>query len=266
MRRVAACAAAALALACSSSETASRDDVLFVATTTVEDTGLLEALAAGMRRDLPDLRIRIIAVGSGQALALARRGDADLVLVHDPAAESTFVAQGHGDRRRTIMRNDFVLIGPAEDPAEAQGADDIVDALRRIATARRPFLSRGDSSGTHRMEVALWTRTGARPAGEWYREAGIGQGDLIRMADELGAYAVVDRGTFRSLAGRIGLVVLHDHGAPLDNPYSAIVAARARNPAGARAVADWLDGPAARTIIDAFGRAGHGSPLFEPVD
>jgi len=257
-------ALAALAFSCAE-DAPRRSTVHFIATTTVDDTGLLDALAAGMERDLPALRVRIIAVGSGEALALARRGDADLVMVHDPAAESSFVAQGHGDRRRTIMRNDFVLVGPAEDPARVAEADGVLAGLERIARARARFLSRGDSSGTHRKEVALWRSAGMRPEATWYREAGIGQADMIRMANETRAYAVVDRGTFRTLESSVDLVVLQDSGAPLDNPYSVIVASRARNPRGAQRVADWLAGPAARAVIDAFGRAGYGAPLFEPV-
>jgi tungstate transport system substrate-binding protein len=238
-------------------------DVMIATTTSVEDTGLLEALAAEMREDVPDVRVHMTGVGSGQALALARRGDADLVIVHDPAAESAFVAQGHGDRRRTIMRNDFVVIGPVADPAGVRAATDAADALRRIQG--HLFLSRGDSSGTHRKELALWRRAGVEPRGEWYREAGIGQADVIRMAGERGAYALVDRGSFRFLEDGVAAVVLFEDPTQLDNPYSVIVATRAKNPDGARAVADWLAGARARALIDGFGRERYGEPLFQVV-
>ena len=241
------------------------DDVILATTTSVEDTGLLEALAVGLREDLPEYRVRMIAVGTGQALEIARRGDADLVLVHDPEAESTFIAQGHGDRRRTIMRNDFVVVGPEADPASVRSSADTRDAFTRIAATRSLFLSRGDSSGTHRREIALWRNAGLEHEGDWYREAGLGQGDLLRMASERAGYALTDRGTFRFHEARLELAVLHADDPPLDNPYSVIVATRAGNPDGGRAVADWLAGARARAIIDGHGRAQFGAPLFEVV-
>ncbi len=241
------------------------ESVVMATTTSVEDTGLLDALAEGLRADLPRWRVRMIAVGTGEALELARRGDADVVLVHDPAAESVFVAQGHGDRRRTIMRNDFVVVGPPSDPAGVSGAAETSDAFERIAHARALFVSRGDSSGTHRREVALWRGTGITPAAEWYLEVGLGQGDLLRMASERRAYALTDRGTFRYHEPRLQLAVLHADQPPLDNPYSVIVASRSADTTGASEVADWLAGERARAIIDAYGREQYGSPLFEVV-
>ena len=239
--------------------------MVLASTTSVEDTGLLDALSTGMRADLPAHRVRVVAVGSGQALALARRGDADLVLVHDPDAESTFVAQGDGDARRTIMRNDFILVGPPADPADVRTAGSTPEALRRIARTQSLFLSRGDSSGTHRREVALWRLAGVVPDGDWYAEAGVGQGDLVHMASERAGYALVDRGTFRFHETRVELEILHADDPPLENPYSVIVATRAPNPAGARAVAAWLTGPRARAIIAGHGTEEFGAPLFTPV-
>lgn len=247
-------------------ERTSRVDGTTVATTTsVEDTGLLDVLTGAWLEQHPTRRLRVVAVGSGHALELARRGDADVVLVHDPAAESAFVAAGHGDRRRTIMRNDFVIAGPPADPAAVGAARDPLEAFRRIAQARQTFLSRGDSSGTHRKERALWLAAGIEPAGEWYREAGVGQADLLRMASERGAYALVDRGTFRFLQRQLALEILHSDGAVLDNPYSVIVASRAVDPEGALRLADWLAGDRARALIDAHGRDRFGSPLFQPT-
>ncbi len=239
------------------------ESVVMATTTSVEDTGLLDALAEGLHADLPRWRVRMIAVGTGEALELARRGDADLVLVHDPAAESVFVAQGHGDRRRTIMRNDFIVVGPPSDPARVSEAAATRDAFARIAHTRALFLSRGDSSGTHRREVALWREAGIPPEGEWYLEAGLGQGDLLRMASERRAYALTDRGTFRYHEPRLQLAVLHADQPPLDNPYSVIVASRAASHVAAIEIADWLAGDRARGIVDAHGRERYGSPLFE---
>lgn len=239
--------------------------ILLATTTSVEDTGLLDVLTAAWLDSNPRQPLRVVAVGTGHALELARRGDADLVLVHDPAAESAFIAAGHGDRRRTIMRNDFVIVGPPDDPASVRAASDALEALRRIARARRLFLSRGDSSGTHRKERALWRMAGIEPAGDWYREAGVGQGDLLRMASERAAYLLVDRGTYRFLEPQLTLEILFPEGPVLDNPYSVIVATRAANPEGAHRLADWLDGEEARALIGDYGRARFGDPLFDPT-
>ena len=255
----------ALVLSSCDGQTARAETIVMTTTTSVEDTGLLDALGAGLRADLPAIEVRMVAVGTGQALEIARRGDADLVLVHDPDAESTFIAQGYGDRRRTIMRNDFVVVGPAADPAGIRATSDTRAALARIAETRSLFLSRGDSSGTHRREIALWRQAGIVPAGDWYREAGVGQGDLLRMASERAAYALVDRGTFRFHEAALRLAILHADDPPLDNPYSVIVVTGARNPTGAHAVADWLSGERARAIIAAHGVAEFGAPLFDVV-
>ena len=163
------------------------------------------------------------------------------------------------------MRNDFIVVGPTADPAAAAQGADVYDALRRIAQAGAPFLSRGDSSGTHRKEVALWRAAGVAPAGDWYREAGVGQGDLLRMASERQAYALVDRGTFRYLERQLELAIVYANVPPLDNPYSVIVATPGDGIDDARAVADWLSGESARAIVRRYGADRFGSPLFEVV-
>jgi len=240
-------------------------DVVLATTTSVEDAGLLDTLLAPMRRDLPNLRLRVVAVGTGQALALGRRGDADLVIVHDPAAESAFVAQGHGQRRRALMRNDFVIAGPEDDPARVREAGNALEAFRRIANSGAPFLSRGDSSGTHAKELSLWDEAGGRPAGDWYLEVGVGMGDMLRMASERQAYALADRATYRYLRPSLDLAVLHDSDERLANPYSVIEVTRARNPHGARAFADWLVSPGTQQLIGRYGLDESGRPLFRPA-
>lgn len=254
--------------------------LVLATTTSVDDAGLLDALVPAFRRAHPGLDVQVMAVGSGQALALGRRDDADVLLVHDPAAESLFVARGHALDRRTIMRNDFLLVGPAADPAGVAGSADVLSALGRIAraggSARQPasdavvFLSRGDSSGTHRRELALWREAGVAPGGDWYRQAGLGMGDLLRMASEQAAYTLTDLATYRFLdrpagdPGGLHLDVLVRGGPRLVNPYSIILVEGAPDPDGARALFDWLAGPGARDIIARHGRARFGEPLFRP--
>lgn len=267
-RFVGAAALLACALACGpkgDDEDPAYRQVLLASTTSVDDTGLLDTLAVAFRADHPDVHLRVIAVGSGHALELGRRGDADVLLVHDPAAESAFVAAGHAPARRTIMHNDFVIVGPPADPARVRAARATDDALRRIADARAPFVSRGDSSGTHRRELALWQNAGVRPHGDWYLEAGIGQGDMLRMASERGAYAAVDRGTYRFLRSHLELEIVHEDGVAMANPYSVLVPVRGPNAAGARVLADWLTGPRAAGVIAAYGATRFGSPLFTPA-
>lgn len=257
---------AAVLVACAGGGDARREDVLVATTTSVEDAGLLEVFSPVLADELPRYRVRFVAVGSGQALELARRGDADLVLVHDPEAEARFIAEGHGDRRRTIMRNDFVVLGPPSDPARVIDATTTAEAFRRIAQSGVTFLSRGDSSGTHRKEIALWRDAGIDPHGDWYREAGVGQGDLLRMASERAAYTLSDRSTYRFQEAMLALAVLHEDQPPLENPYSVIVATRAQNAQGARVVADWLAGESARVLIRNHGTERFGAPLFDAID
>lgn len=251
--------------------------VVLGSTTSVDDAGLLDVLVPAFEGSHPGLELHVLAVGSGQALTLGRRGDVDVVLVHAPAAESAFVAAGHGVRRVTIMRNDFVLAGPPSDPAGIRGLNTI-PALQRLARAGSSdgrnailFLSRGDSSGTHAREVSLWRAADVTPEGSWYREAGLGMGDLLRMASLQGAYTVTDRATYRFMSREsegvpaLELDVLVAADPPLNNPYSAIRVSRAPNPAGARALVEWLAGPEARALIDAHGRDRFGAPLFQPI-
>src|SRR5690606_10422062 len=190
---VAALLAAALAGACLAGCGAApggRPDVMLAATTTLEDSGLLAVLLDAFERAHEGMRVRALTGGTGQVLELGRRGDVDVILSHDAAAESAFVAAGAGAERRPLMYNDFLIVGPAVDPAGVRGLGDAEEALRRIAAARAPFISRGDDSGTHRKERQLWALAGLAPgAGEaWYSEAGLGMGDALRVASERRAY------------------------------------------------------------------------------
>lgn len=230
----------------------------------MEDSGLLDALLPEFSSQHPGYVVKIIAVGSGEALALAERGDADVVISHSPAAEERFMAAGHGRERTPIMANDFVLVGPAEDPARVQGST-ITAALAAVAAARAPFVSRADDSGTHTRERALWRDAGIDPSGEWYMEIGQGMGEALRIASERAGYTISDRATYLALSHALYLNVLVEGDEGLRNVYSVITTSRGRNHAGADSLATWLAGSAGQQRIGAFGADDFGRSLFEPL-
>lgn len=254
---------AALSAACAGEE---RSAIVLSSTTSTEDSGLFDVLIPAFEAAHPSLRVRVLAVGSGQALELGRRGDADVLLTHAPAAESLFVAQGHGEERRPVMYNDFVLVGPAADPAGVRGESDAAAALARIAAAAAPFISRGDDSGTHRKELDLWEAAGLGgpdARGPGYLEAGQGMGEVLRVAAEKEAYTLSDRSTFLFLRD-LPLEVLLEGDPRLTNPYAVIVVRTAKNRAGGRAFADWITSPRGQAVVGAYGRERFGQPLFFP--
>lgn len=239
--------------------------VVLVATTTTHDSGLLDELARAYERTHPDHALKVVAVGTGEALALGRRGDADVLLVHAPDAERAFLRAGHGVGRTPVMENRFVLVGPPADPAGAARAGSVAAALRTVARARAPFVSRGDDSGTHRRERALWRAAGVEPSGGWYREVGQGMAETLRYADQEGAYTLSVSANFLVLRDRLALRVLADGGPRTENVYSVVRPADSPHPDAAPALARWLAGPEARRVIADFGRERHGRPLFRPV-
>ncbi|MFQ5878423.1 MAG: substrate-binding domain-containing protein, partial [Acidobacteriota bacterium] len=214
-------------------------------------------------------RVKTIAVGSGKALALAERGEADLVLVHSPEDEERFMARGAGLLRRRLMYNDFVLVGPASDPAPVRGAGDAAAAMRAIARAGAPFVSRGDDSGTHRMERKLWRAASVEPpSGHRYVETGQGMAATLRVASERRSYTLADRGTFLAQRSTVDLEILFEGDPALRNVYHLIVVSPRQGPRvnveGARDLARFLlSGPTLRRIRD-FGRDRYGSALFVP--
>jgi tungstate transport system substrate-binding protein len=203
-------------------------------------------------------------VGWGFALRLAGGGDADVVLVHSPRAEEEFMAAAHGESRRRVMYNDFVIVGPAEDPASVCGSLDAPPALACVARHGSPFISRGDDSGTHARERELWSAAGEEPSGEWYREAGQGMGAVLMMASEKRAYTLSDRGTFLSLRDRLRLEIVVEGDPRLRNQYSIIVVRDASNLEGARVLADWITSAAGQEAIGEFGVERFGRRLFVP--
>jgi len=245
--------------------TAERPTPLIVASTTsTQDSGLLDVLVPAFERTHPEFSVKVIAVGSGEALAIGARGDADMLLVHSPRAESTFVAEGHGTGHLPIMRNDFVLIGPPSDPAGVAESTGVTHALLRIAASGSSFISRGDHSGTHARELRLWKAAGVIPHGDWYDEVGQGMGATLQITSERGAYTLTDRATFLTHGRGLKLKVLVSGDPLLRNVYSVIQVTGAAHPEGGRALADWLRSPAGRRVIAEFGREKFGGSLFTP--
>ncbi|MBL8340649.1 MAG: extracellular solute-binding protein [Rubrivivax sp.] len=240
-------------------------------TTSTEQSGLFGHLLPAFKQ-ATGIDVRVVAVGTGQALDTARRGDADLVFVHDKAAEEKFVAEGFATSRRDVMYNDFVLVGPKADPAGAKGRD-IAAALKKLAAGSQPFVSRGDKSGTHAAELRLWKAAGvdvaaARPAGGMtgYRDCGCGMGPALNMASATNAYVLTDRGTWLAFKNRGDLAIVVEGDRTLFNQYGVMVVNPAKHPhakaALAQQFADWVVSPAGQTTISGF-KVG-GETLFFP--
>jgi tungstate transport system substrate-binding protein len=238
--------------------------VLRLATTTsTRDSGLLEFLLPPFEKK-ENVEVQVVAVGTGQALTLGERGDADLVLVHARTLEDAFVAKGHGTDRRDVMYNDYVVLGPAADPAGAKGKG-AVEAFRMIAAKRAPFVSRGDKSGTHIRETELWEKAGGVPKGEdFYLDAGQGMGACLVMAGEKDAYILADRGTWLAFRSKVDLVVLVEGDKLLFNEYGAILPthAKADRAVGVKLL-DYLTSPEGQKRIGEF--RVEGERLFHPV-
>lgn len=232
-----------------------RQVIRLATTTSTEDSGLLERLLP-LFEQWWGAPVHVIAVGTGRALNLGRNGDVDAVLVHDPAAEEAFVAEGYGINRRLVMYNDFLLLGPKDDPAKIGQASGPPDALKRIAQAESAFVSRGDNSATHKREMTLWKAADLEPTGDWYLEAGQGMSATLLMADERGAYCLSDRGTYLAMRGKLRLEPLFEDPEALKNPYSIIAVNpaihRDANYLGAMALVAWVTSPEGQKIIGDF--------------
>lgn len=247
--------------------TAQQGTVLLATTTSTQDSGLLDVLVPLFQKKT-GYTVKTIAVGTGQSLAMGARGEADVVLAHAPNLEQKHVAEGSLRNRRAVMHNDFILVGPQADPAGIRQTARAADAFRRIAEARARFVSRGDSSGTHHRERALWKAAGAAPGGPWYLESGQGMGATLIIASEKDAYTLTDRGTYLAFLKRLRLAVLLEGDAPLLNPYHVLEVNPARQPkvnaAGGKAFADFIVSAEAQEVIRTFGVERYGRPLFFP--
>ena len=238
--------------------------ITVASTTSTEQSGLFRHLLP-IYIAKTGVQVRVVALGTGQALDMGRRGDADVVFVHDPAAEEAFVKEGFGVERHEVMYNDFVLIGPQSDSARVAGGKDIVEALTKIAKAQVPFVSRGDKSGTHAAELRLWKIAGIGARGGWYRDTGTGMGPALNTAAAMNAYLLSDRGTWLSFKNRGELKILVEGDRRLFNQYGVMLVNPARHPHVKKELAqqfiDWLLSPEGQAAIAAF-RIGGEQPFF----
>lgn len=259
----------AAALAGAGINAAANERVITVASTTsTENSGLFAYLLPKFTAD-SGIEVRVVAVGTGQAIRLAANGDADVLFVHHPPSEEQFVADGLGLERHPVMHNDFVLVGPAGDPAEVRGMTDVAASLSRIAGGEHAFASRGDDSGTHKKELSLWAAAASDPrpaSGTWYRETGSGMGATLNTASAMNAYALTDRATWVRFGNKGDLEILVEGDARLHNPYGVIVVSPDRHPhvraAEAQAFVDWLMSGAGQQAIAAY--RVDGRQLFFP--
>jgi tungstate transport system substrate-binding protein len=250
--------------------------VLRLATTTsTADSGLLDAILPGFE-EANNARVDVVAVGTGQAIELGEAGDADVILVHARAREDAFVEEGHGTGRSDVMYNDFIIVGPSDDPAGVTGMTLASEALAAIAAAETPFASRGDDSGTHTKELSLWEAAGVTPEGEWYNSLGQGMGETLTFANESGAYTLADRGTFLSQSANLpnltilvgGASIAENADPALLNPYGVIPVnpdkSEAINAELAQAFVEWITSAEVQEQIGQFGVDTFGQPLFYP--
>ena len=242
--------------------------IVVASTTSTEQSGLFGYLLPAFEKDT-GIRVRVVAVGTGQALDIGRRGDADVVFVHDRPAEDKFMAENEGVRRYPVMYNDFVLVGPKGDPAKIGGGKDILEALRKVAAARAPFVSRGDKSGTHAAELRYWKAAGVdldAVKGPWYRDTGSGMGPALNTAASMGAYILADRGTWLSFRNRADLAILVEGDKRLFNQYGVMLVNPDKHASVKKVLGqvfvDWLVSPRGQAVI--AGYRIDGEQLFFP--
>lgn len=234
--------------------------IILATTTSTVDSGLLDVLVPIFEKQ-SGYQVKTIGVGSGLAMEMGRRGEADVLLVHSPKDEEKFMSEGNGINRRAVMHNDFILLGPANDPAQAKQAKSIGGAFQSIAAAGMVFVSRGDKSGTHAKELSIWPYAGSIISNQWYLESGQGMGATIMIADQKKAYTLADRATYLSFRDKIKLVIIREGDQRLLNPYHVIEVDSA---AGARAFADFITSGTTKKLIAGFGREKFGVSIFFP--
>jgi tungstate transport system substrate-binding protein len=247
---------------------AQQRNVILATTTSTQDSGLLDVLIP-MFEKKTGYMMKTIAVGSGQAMAMGEKGEADVLLVHSPEAEQKFVAGGYGINRRLVMHNDYIVVGPAADPAGIKSAKTSIEAFKKIAGAGALFMSRGDNSGTHSKERQIWKAAGINQEGQkWYQQTGLGMGQTLNVSSEKKAYTLADRGTYLALKKNLQLDILKEGDAVLLNIYHVIEVNPAKfpkvNTAGGKAFADFMVSKEAQDVVKTFGVDKFGSALFFP--
>ena len=242
-------------------------ELILATTTSTQDSGLLDVLIPAFEKQT-GYTVKTVAVGTGQALKMGQDGNADVLLVHAPASEKTYMEGGFGAERFLVMHNDFIIVGPASDPAGLKGMTSALDAFKKIAAATAPFVSRGDDSGTNKAELALWKQAGITPEGAWYIETGQGMGATLKIASEKAAYTLTDRATYLANKGDLSLEILVEGDNVLLNVYHVITVNPAKwpkvNVEGAKAFAQWLISPDTQKMIGEFGKDKFGQSLFTP--
>ncbi len=242
-------------------------NLILATTTSTQDSGLLDVLVPDFEQKT-GYTVQTVAVGSGEAMKMGQECNADVLLVHSPSAEKTFMDNNYGSDRQLVMHNDFIIVGPAADPAGIKGSSTAVDALTKIENTQSPFISRGDNSGTNAKELAIWKLANITPEGSWYSESGQGMGATLQIASEQGAYTLTDRATFLANNAKLQLQNLVEGDASLLNIYHVIVVNPANCPkvnnAGAIAFEDYIVSPETQSLIGSFGTEKYGQPLFTP--
>ncbi|HHY46061.1 MAG TPA: solute-binding protein [Firmicutes bacterium] len=252
---------------CGAGATPTNRNVILATTTSTQDSGLLDVLIPIFEKETGYL-VKTIAVGTGQALAMAERGEADVVLCHAPSAELEVVRKGAVINRQLVMHNDFIIVGPSDDPAHIKGIKNAAEAFKRIAEAKVAFISRGDESGTHKKEKEIWKKAGITPGGKWYQECGLGMGQTLSIASEKRGYTLTDRGTYLALKKNLDLTILVEGEASLLNIYHVMQVNPEKfgkvNADGAKAFVEFMISPRTQAIIGEFGVDKFGAPLFFP--
>ena len=243
-------------------------NIILATTTSTQDTGLLDVLIPIFEKETGYF-VKTIAVGSGQAMAMGQKGEADVLLVHSPDAEKKFIADGFGVNRMLVMHNDFIIVGPGDDPAKIKGVKSSAEALKLVAKAEGLFLSRGDNSGTHAKEKTLWKKADINPVGQkWYQQTGLGMGQTLNVAAEKKGYTLADRGTYLAMKKNLNLDILVEGDSALLNIYHVIEVNVDKwpkvNVAGAKAFAEFMISKQTQDVVNTFGIDKFGSPLFFP--
>ncbi len=258
---------ASLAACAKSSPAPAVKDLILATTTSTQDSGLLDVLVPAFEKT-SGYTVKVVAVGTGQALQMGQEGNADVLLVHAPASEKDYMDKGFGADRKLVMHNDFIIVGPSNDPAGIKGSAAAVDAFKKIFNASAPFISRGDDSGTQKMELSLWKKAALTPAGDWYQESGQGMGATLKIASEKKAYTLTDRATYLANKASLGLDILVEGDPALLNVYHVITVNPDKwpkvNVAGAKAFAEYVVSQEGQKLIGDFGKDKYGQALFTP--